>query len=60
MFYIIIFKDLLQKHVICVFKYRFMKDLILDSGGLISYNTIRQKPDKKYVTKQNRYIVVKC
>ena len=36
-----------------------MKDIIKITNGVISYNTIRQKENKKYVTKQNLYKVIK-
>jgi len=54
-----IFKDYQQKNIHSILKFRKMKDIIKLSGGAISYNTIRQKNDKKYVTKQNLYRIIK-
>lgn len=62
MFYLIIFKDITQKTALCVLKYKRMKHLIKATNGEITYNTIRQKEasDKKYVTRQSHYRVIKC
>jgi len=59
MFVLMIFKDYQQKNIHSILKFRKMKDIIKLSGGAISYNTIRQKNDKKYVTKQNLYRIIK-
>lgn len=59
MFVLMIFKDYQQKNIHSILKFRKMKDIIKASGGVISYNTIRQKDNKKYVTKQNLYRIIK-
>lgn len=59
MFVLMIFKDYQQKNIHSILKFRKMKDIIKLSGGVISYNTIRQKDNKKYVTKQNLYRIIK-
>lgn len=59
MFLLVIFKDLQQTKPQFLIKFRKMKDIIKITNGVISYNTIRQKENKKYVTKQNLYKVIK-
>jgi hypothetical protein len=59
MFLLVIYKDLAQKNLMCIIKFKKMKTMIKKTNGLISYNTIRQRHDKKYITKQNLYQVVK-
>ena len=59
MFVLVIFKDLHQRIPKFVIKFRKMKDIIRLTNGVISYNTIRQRDDKKYVTKNNLYKIIK-
>lgn len=59
MFLLVIYKDLTQKNLMCIIKFKKMKTMIEKTNGLISYNTIRQRYDKKYITKKNLYQVVK-
>ena len=59
MFLLVIFKDLQQTSPKFIIKFRKMKDIIRLTNGIISYNTIRQRTDKKYVTKQNLYKVIR-
>ena len=62
MFYLIIYSDITQTKAIGVLKYNKMKDMIKATDNKVSYNTIRQKEaiNKKYITRQSIYRVIKC
>lgn len=59
MFLLVIFKDLQQSTPLFIIKFRKMKDIIRITNGCITYNTIRQKENKKYITKKSLYKVIK-
>lgn len=59
MYLLVIFKDLQQRTPCFVVQFRKMKDIIKLTKGVISYNTIRQKDNKKYKTHQSLYKIIK-
>lgn len=59
MFLLVIFKDFQQRSPQFIIKFKKMKDIIRITNGCISYNTIRQKEHKKYVTKKSLYKIIK-